>query len=177
MVSHVAPPPSPASCVVGSSRALSGCVALATHKELKDLTLDTVRMLLLDDGANPCETPTHPHTLTPSHSNDHPWDNDNPPSHPHTLTLLQGPWRPVTCSSQPLLPRALRARHCARVQAHLRRSPSLSGGEAAMATLPAPACLPCHRSCFDLPLYSDPPLALISLCTLTPSCFDLPLCI
>lgn len=44
-----------ASCVISSSRALSGCISLANHKELKDLGLETVRMLLLDDGANPCE--------------------------------------------------------------------------------------------------------------------------
>ncbi len=44
-----------ASCVVSSSRALSGCIQLASHKELRDLKLDTVRMLLLEDGANPCE--------------------------------------------------------------------------------------------------------------------------
>ncbi len=43
-----------ASCVISSSRALSGCISLANHKELKDLKLDGVRMLLLDDGANPC---------------------------------------------------------------------------------------------------------------------------
>ena len=43
-----------ASCVISSSRALSGCVSLAQHKELRDLKLDGVRMLLLDDGANPC---------------------------------------------------------------------------------------------------------------------------
>lgn len=42
-----------ASCVISSSRALSGCVSLAQHKELRDLKLDGVRMLLLDDGANP----------------------------------------------------------------------------------------------------------------------------
>lgn len=44
-----------ASCVISSSRALSGCISLSNHKELKDLSLETVRMLLLDDGANPCE--------------------------------------------------------------------------------------------------------------------------
>ena len=43
-----------ASCVISSSRALSGCVSLAQHRELRDLKLDGVRMLLLDDGANPC---------------------------------------------------------------------------------------------------------------------------
>jgi len=42
-----------ATCVVASSRALSGCISLSNHKELRDLSLDTVRMLLLDDGANP----------------------------------------------------------------------------------------------------------------------------
>ena len=44
-----------ASCVVSSSRALSGSILLANHKDLKDVSLDSVRMLLLDDGANPCE--------------------------------------------------------------------------------------------------------------------------
>ena len=44
-----------ASCAISSSRALSGCIALSTHKELRDLSLDSLRMLLLDDGANPCE--------------------------------------------------------------------------------------------------------------------------
>ncbi len=44
-----------ASCAISSSRALSGCISLANHKELRDLSLDSVRMLLLDDGANPCE--------------------------------------------------------------------------------------------------------------------------
>lgn len=44
-----------ATCAISSSRALSGCISLASHKELRDLSLDTVRMLLLDDGANPCE--------------------------------------------------------------------------------------------------------------------------
>lgn len=48
-------PLTPATCVVASSRALSGCISLSNHKELRDLSLDTVRMLLLDDGANPCE--------------------------------------------------------------------------------------------------------------------------
>lgn len=44
-----------ASCVVSSSRALSGSILLANHKDLKDVSLESVRMLLLDDGANPCE--------------------------------------------------------------------------------------------------------------------------
>lgn len=44
-----------ASCVVSSSRALSGSILLANHKDLKDVSLDSVRMLLLDDGANPCK--------------------------------------------------------------------------------------------------------------------------
>ena len=43
-------------CVVSSSRALGGCIHLANHKELKDLKLETVRMLLLEDGANPCKS-------------------------------------------------------------------------------------------------------------------------
>ena len=47
--------PCPASCVVSSSRALSGSILLANHKDLKDVSLDSVRMLLLDDGANPCK--------------------------------------------------------------------------------------------------------------------------
>jgi acyl-coenzyme A synthetase/AMP-(fatty) acid ligase len=42
-----------ATCVVTSSRALNGCISLANHKELKDLNLEGVRMMLLDDGANP----------------------------------------------------------------------------------------------------------------------------
>ena len=54
------PLPSAATCVVSSSRALSGCISVANHKELKDLNLEGVRMLLLDDGANPCK----PHTLS-----------------------------------------------------------------------------------------------------------------
>lgn len=44
-----------ASCLLSSSRALSGCIQLSNHKELRDLKLDTVRILLLEDGANPCE--------------------------------------------------------------------------------------------------------------------------
>lgn len=44
-----------ASCVISSSRALSGCISLAQHKELRDVKLDGVRMLLMDDGANPCK--------------------------------------------------------------------------------------------------------------------------
>lgn len=63
------PPPSlpslsPATCVVSSSRALSGCISLANHRELKDLNLEGVRMILLDDGANPCESLSLP--LSPS---------------------------------------------------------------------------------------------------------------
>jgi acyl-CoA synthetase (AMP-forming)/AMP-acid ligase II len=42
-----------ATCVISSSRAISGCISLAQHKELKDVRLDGVRMILLDDGANP----------------------------------------------------------------------------------------------------------------------------
>ena len=41
--------------MISSSRALGGCIALAGHKELRDVSLDGVRMLLLEDGANPCE--------------------------------------------------------------------------------------------------------------------------
>ena len=44
-----------ASCVIGSSRVLSGCISLVGHKELKDVTLDSIRFFLLSDGANPCE--------------------------------------------------------------------------------------------------------------------------
>lgn len=40
---------------MSSSRALSGSILLANHKDLKDVSLDSVRMLLLDDGANPCK--------------------------------------------------------------------------------------------------------------------------
>ncbi len=49
------PHPHTAVCVVSSSRALGGCIQLSNHKELRDLKLDTVRMMLLEDGANPCE--------------------------------------------------------------------------------------------------------------------------
>lgn len=43
-----------ASCVLASSRTLSGCISLANHRELRDVSLQGVRMLLLEDGANPC---------------------------------------------------------------------------------------------------------------------------
>lgn len=49
-----------ATCVVTSSRALNGCISLANHKELKDLNMEGVRMMLLDDGANPC----NPHLIS-----------------------------------------------------------------------------------------------------------------
>lgn len=43
-----------ATSVISSSRAISGCISLAQHKELRDVKLDGIRMMLLDDGANPC---------------------------------------------------------------------------------------------------------------------------
>ena len=52
-----------ASCVIGSSRVLSGCIALVGHKDLKDVTLDSVRFFLLSDGANPCELFYHIHLI------------------------------------------------------------------------------------------------------------------
>lgn len=44
-----------ATSVVSSSRAISSCIPLSQHKELRDLKLNHVRMMLLDDGANPCK--------------------------------------------------------------------------------------------------------------------------
>ena len=31
------------------------CVQWSNHRDLKDVTLQTLRILLLDDGANPCK--------------------------------------------------------------------------------------------------------------------------
>ena len=45
-----------ASCVLSSSHRLGMCVQLGNHRDLKDVTLQTVRILLLDDGANPCKS-------------------------------------------------------------------------------------------------------------------------
>ena len=43
-----------ATSVISSSRAISSSITLAQSKELRDVRLDGVRMMLLDDGANPC---------------------------------------------------------------------------------------------------------------------------
>lgn len=50
-----------ATSVISSSHSISACISLSQHKEMRDLKLDNVRMILLDDGVNPCKllvTPT-----------------------------------------------------------------------------------------------------------------------
>ena len=47
--------PSTASCIVSSSKAISSCISLVGNKDMRDVTLDSVRFFLLGDGANPCK--------------------------------------------------------------------------------------------------------------------------
>ena len=42
-----------ASCILTSSRALAGCIQMANLKEMNNVNLETIRMILLADGANP----------------------------------------------------------------------------------------------------------------------------
>ncbi|XP_019861409.1 PREDICTED: disco-interacting protein 2 homolog C-like [Amphimedon queenslandica] len=42
-----------ATSVISSSHSISACISLSQHKEMRDLKLDNVRMILLDDGVNP----------------------------------------------------------------------------------------------------------------------------
>ncbi|KAL5489571.1 hypothetical protein EMCRGX_G018680 [Ephydatia muelleri] len=42
-----------AACALSSSHRLSMCVQWSNHRDIKDVTLQTLRILLLDDGANP----------------------------------------------------------------------------------------------------------------------------
>lgn len=42
-----------ASCILTSSRSLAGCIQLASSKEMNNINLETIRLLLLSDGANP----------------------------------------------------------------------------------------------------------------------------
>ena len=103
----------PATCVVTSSRALNGCISLASHKELKDLNMEGVRMMLLDDGANPCK-------LSPSYF---PSFLFTPPLQ-SPLLPLQGRWPPVTYSMMPTRPRGCLGRLSVLVLDPPRPSPS-----------------------------------------------------
>ena len=61
---YVFPCSSAASCVFTSSRSLAGCIQMAASKEMSGINLTTIRMLLLSDGANPCELTRLPYELT-----------------------------------------------------------------------------------------------------------------
>ena len=95
---------------------------LANHKDLKDVNLESVRMLLLDDGANPCEY----FSLC---------------SIQYILCVvykifidsvcvfsLQGHWPPVICFMMHTAPRDWQEKLCVLVLALQKHSLSLSGG-------------------------------------------------
>jgi len=66
--------------------------AMMAHREQKDTNLSSIRMLIVADGANPCESLapsacTHAHALTHTHTRSHTHTHTH--SHTHMLHTLE----------------------------------------------------------------------------------------